>query len=199
MQQTTSKQLYAYWDRVRNERPAPRRFEIEPARIAPLLPETFIAACDGPFSYRFRLAGTRICEQFGRELRGADLLGLFEATDRHVFSSLLRHVVSDAAVGHLLFNADSDANRRASFELLVMPLIHTGTAINRLLGPISAIEPPFWLGSAPLIRLELADMHLIWPDGDPSPAKAPSARTASAAELVTLARKRFRVFEGGAG
>jgi hypothetical protein len=193
--QQTSRQLYAYWNRVRNGRAAPRRFEIEPARIAPLLPETFIAECEGPFSYRFRLAGTRICEQFGRELRGADLLGLFEAKDRHVFSSLLRHVISDAAVGQLLFAADSDANRRASFELLVMPLIHTGTAINRLLGAISAIEPPFWLGSAPLIRLELADMHLIWPDGDPRPASSAGAATPA----KPVGGKRFRVFEGGAG
>jgi hypothetical protein len=196
MQQTTSRQLYAYWDRVRNGRAAPRRFEIEPGKIAPLLPDTFIAECERTFSYRFRLAGTRICEQFGRELRGADLLGLFEAKDRHVFSSLLRHVVSDAAVGHLLFIADSDAGRRASFELLVMPLIHTGTAIDRLLGAISAIEPPFWLGSAPLIHLELTDLHLIWPDGEPKPAS--TAGTASAAELVNLARRRFRVYQGGA-
>jgi hypothetical protein len=198
MQQKTSKQLYAYWDRVRNGRLAPRRFEIEPARIAPLLPETFIAECEGLFSCQFRLAGTKICEQFGRELRGADLLGLFEPKDRQAISSLLRHVISDAAAGHVLFNAYSDANRQARFELVVMPLIHAGTAVNRLLGAISAIEPPFWLGSAPLVCLELSDMHLIWPDGDPRPAKAPSGRTRSAAEPASLARKRFRVYEGGA-
>jgi hypothetical protein len=33
MQQSTSKQLYAYWDRVRNGRIAPRRFEIVPVRV----------------------------------------------------------------------------------------------------------------------------------------------------------------------
>lgn len=79
MQQPTSRQLYAYWDRVRNGRVAPRRFEIEPAKIAALLPQTFIAENAGMLSYRFRLAGTKICEQFGRELRGADLLGLWDA------------------------------------------------------------------------------------------------------------------------
>ncbi|MGI8724602.1 MAG: PAS domain-containing protein [Methyloceanibacter sp.] len=63
------KQLYAYWDRVRNGRPAPRRFEIEPAKIAPLLPETFIAQCSSLSGYRFRLVGTRICEHFGRAAR----------------------------------------------------------------------------------------------------------------------------------
>ncbi len=63
MQQPTSRQLYAYWDRVRNGRIAPKRFEIEPAKIAPLLPETFITEATGLRTYRFRLAGTKICEQ----------------------------------------------------------------------------------------------------------------------------------------
>ena len=99
MQQPTSRQLYAYWDRVRNGRIAPRRFEIEPAKIASILPETFIAEGAGLLGYRFRLAGTKICEQFGRELRGADLLGLWEEPDRDAFASLLRNVFTDAAVG----------------------------------------------------------------------------------------------------
>jgi hypothetical protein len=101
MQQPTSRQLYAYWDRVRNGRVAPRRFEIEPAKIAALLPETFIAECAGMLGYRFRLAGTKICEQFGRELRGADLLSLWDTDDRDAVASLLRNVLTDAAVGPL--------------------------------------------------------------------------------------------------
>ena len=191
MQQPTSSQLYAYWDRVRNGRVAPRRFEVEPAKIAALLPETFIAECAGMLGYRFRLAGTKICEQFGRELRGADLLSLWDTDDRDAVASLLRNVFTDAAVGHFVFRAYSRTNRQASFELVLLPLIHTGEAINRVLGAITAIEPPFWLGAEPLSRQEIVEMHLHWPDGAPPPA----AR--SGAEAVRLARRRFRVFEGG--
>lgn len=182
---------------MRNGRLAPRRFEIEPARVANLLPETFIAECEGLLSYRFRLAGTRICEHFGRELRGADLLGLWSPGDRHAFASLLRHVVGDAAAGHVMFDAYSDANRRAHFELVVMPLIHAGAAINRLLGAITAIDPPFWLGSVPLARLEMVDMHLIWPDGEPPAETTPLAPGARTAGVVSLAARRLRVHQGG--
>jgi hypothetical protein len=66
MQQPTSRQLYAYWDAVRNGRIAPRRSEIEPAKIASLLPQTFTAERTGLLGVRFRLAGTKICAQFGR-------------------------------------------------------------------------------------------------------------------------------------
>jgi PAS domain len=39
---------------------APRRFEIEPAKIAALLPQTFIVENAGMLGYRFRLTGTKI-------------------------------------------------------------------------------------------------------------------------------------------
>ena len=193
MQQPTSRQLYAYWDRVRNGRVAPRRFEIEPAKIASLLPETFIVEGAGILGYRFRLAGTKICEQFGRELRGADLLGLWESSDRDAVASLLRNVFSDAAVGHGRFRAYADNNREANFELIFLPLIHTGEAINRILGAITAIEPPFWLGAEPLLRQEIVELNLHWPDG------VPAFMAQGGGEVISLARRRFRVVPGGLG
>jgi len=193
MQQPTSRQLYAYWDRVRNGRVAPRRFEIEPAKIAALLPETFIAEGAGTLGHRFRLAGTRICEQFGRELRGADLLSLWEDADRDAVASLLRTVFADAAVGYGRFKAYTHTDRQANFEFVLLPLIHTGEAINRILGAITAIEPPFWLGAEPLLRQEIVELNTHWPDG------APAFMAQGGAEVISLARRRFRVLEGGLG
>lgn len=189
MQQPTSRQLYAYWDHVRNGRVAPRRFEIEPSMIAAVLPETFIVEGTGALGYRFRLAGTRICEQFGRELRGADLLNLWEDADRDAVASLLRNVVADGVVGHGRFRAYSCTNRQANFEFVLLPLIHTGDTINRVLGAITAIEPPYWLGAEPLLRQEILDLNLHRPD-------AP-ASLAPASEVVSIGSRRFRVLDGG--
>lgn len=99
MQQPTSRQLYAYWDRIRNGRMAPRRFEIEPAKIASLLRETFIAECTGLLAFRFHLAGTKVCQHFGRELRGVDFLSLWSVHDRDAIGSLVSNIVNDGAVG----------------------------------------------------------------------------------------------------
>jgi hypothetical protein len=192
MQQPTSRQLYAYWDHVRNGRVAPRRFEIEPSMIAAVLPETFIVEGSGALGYRFRLAGTRICEQFGRELRGADLLNLWEGADRDAVASLLRNVVADGVVGHGRFTAYSGTNRQANFEFVLLPLIHTGDTINRVLGAITAIEPPFWLGAEPLLRQEILELNLHQPDGHQS-------LSPPAGEVISIGSRRFRVLEGGLG
>src|SRR5680860_1503800 len=169
----------------------PCRFEIEPARIANLLRETFIAECTGLLGFRFRLAGTKICHQFGRELRGVDFLSLWPADDRQAIASQVRNVLNDGAVGHGVFRAYSQSHRQARFEYALMPLIHTGPTINRLLGTITAIEPPFWLGAEPLTSFEVSDLHLHWPDG------VPAFMADRGAEVVSPARRRFRVVEGG--
>ena len=132
----------------------------------------------------------RICEQFGRELRGADLLSLWDGADRDAVASLLRNVVADGAVGHGRFRAYSCSNRPASFEFVLLPLIHTGDVINRVLGAITAIEPPFWLGAEPLLRQEIVELNLHWPDGHPSlpaPAGAGDQHLAAAASACSRA------------
>jgi len=193
MQEPTSRQLYAYWDKIRNGRIAPRRFEIEPAKIADILRETFIAECRGLLGFRFRLAGTTICLHFGRELRGVDFLGLWSIEDRNAIASLMRNVLNDGAVAYGTFRAHTTTDRSARFEFTLMPLIHTGTTINRVLGAITAIKPPFWLGSEPLATLEVLGLHLHWPDG------VPAFMANEGAEVVHLPRRRLRVVEGGLG
>lgn len=201
MRQTTSKLLYNYWNTVRDGQPAPKRFDIEPVKIAALLPETFILECGGLANYRFRLAGTRICEQFGRELRGSNFVELWGPSDQESVANLMHNVVMEKAVAGLRFDAVTVDGRKARFELLLLPLVHLGSSVNRILGCISAIDPPYWLGSTPLIRYSIRSLDLDWPSmrnasGD---SEAPLA-IFSDNQAVTLtgdARRRFRVYEGG--
>jgi hypothetical protein len=201
MQQSTSRQLYAYWDRVRNGRIAPRRFEIEPGQIASVLPETFIAEHVGVPGCRFRLVGTKICAQFGRELRGSDLLSLFGADDRDSLAALLRSVYRDAAMGVVEFDAYTEAHRHVKFELILLPLIHTENTVNRILGSMSAFDPPFWLGATPIRHCEIAKLELQRPsagqDQDQPAPKPTIDRPLSATDLVRSVRHRFRVYQGG--
>jgi len=122
-------------------------------------------------------------------LRGADLLSLWDEADRDAFVSLLGNVFIDAAVGYGRFRAYSCSNRQASFELVLLPLIHTGEVINRILGAITAIEPPFWLGAEPLLRQEIVELNLHWPNGAPA--------FLAQSEVVSVGSRRFRVLEGG--
>ena len=202
MKQRTSMWLYAYWNGLRGGRLAPERFEVQPAEIASLLPETFIAEVNGPENYDFRLVGTRICEQFGRELRGENLLDLWEADNREAIETLLQGTVDDGSVSHVEFDACASADRKVRFELLVLPLVHASRRINRLMGCLSAVEQPYWLGTTPLQQLDIVDAKIIWPDSQPhflpaghkndEPAPAPQARA-----VVTGDGRILHVYDGG--
>lgn len=205
MQQRTSKLLYNYWNTVRDGRIAPQRFEIEPARIAALLPETFIMECADLSDYRIRLAGTRICDQMGREMRGTALLDFWKPDDREALANLLHNVLCDGAVAVARFSARRDEGHGADFEMTLMPLIHTGQSVNRILGSITAINPPFWLGTALLDFYDLDAIELIWPDGAPRFIREHASEVGQPAvglpnENPRIAgdnRRRFRVYEGG--
>lgn len=196
MQQSTVKQLYAYWDRMRNGRVAPRRFEIEPVQIASLLSETFIAEYAGPGRYRFRLAGTQICTQFCRELRGTDLSTLWHEQHRDEMAEFLGRVFGEGAVGHALFRAHNTIGRHCQFEFILMPLTHAGDAINRGLGAIVAIDPPFWLGTEPLQPLEILSTSVLWPDGAPAFPSHQHRPQPSQASLA-IPPRQFTVYNGG--
>jgi hypothetical protein len=205
MRQRTSNLLYSYWNSVRQGRRAPCRYEIEPAKIAALLPETFIVECGARTEYRIRLAGTRICDQFGRELRNSSLLDFWTPHDREAMANLLHNVIQDGAVGVAHFAARKEGDRRVDFEMTLMPLIHNDQSVNRVLGCITAIDPPFWLGTVRLDDFELKDVNLLWPDGAPVFITASGETFADGpvpgGHLDRLsadeARRRFKVYEGG--
>lgn len=200
MQQTTTRLLYRYWNDVRSLRIAPRRYEIEPMKIAALLPETFIVECAGLHDFRFRLAGTRLCEQFGRELRGQGLLDLWQEADQTALERVLHRIVLNADIGIVRFQSLADDGRTARFEMVLLPLIHDGTSINRLMGSISAIEPPSWLGSRALVRHAIVDLEVRppTPDGNSrSPAALPARASQPAPMLIQKGERSFRVYDGG--
>lgn len=202
MKQPTSRILYNYWNEIRGHRMAPTRFEIEPARIAPILSETFILERTPAQTYPFRLAGTRICERFGQELRGLDFACL-AGDDRHVLRKALETVTADGAVAVLELEAETDDGRGATFEAIVLPLMHPDDEVTRYLGAISAIHAPAWLGAETLSPTGLLTHEVVWPEGRPQlhfdadERQLPFAPELAAARIVRINRRQFRVLDGG--
>jgi hypothetical protein len=200
MKHPTSKTLYSYWNELRGSRPAPRRFEVEPSRLAAILPDTFILERLDAGIYRYRLGGTRLCELFGTELRGQNFLAGWDRADREALSNRLSCIASHAAVGVFEFEAWGQGRRAVRLECLIVPLLQAGAAIDRFLGALSPLDEPDWLGREPLRHRLLLNHELVWPDGTPQaagphrPVLLPHVRDA---RLVRVDRRSFRVYDGG--
>lgn len=201
MQESVSQALYSYWNSLRGDRVAPKRFEIEPSCISGNLPDTFILERVSPSSLRFRLAGTRICEAFGIDFRGVDLFRLFEDGDARIIAQQIASA-SEGAVCVFRISAGSTSGLSTEFELLILPLTHTRDTVDRFLGALTPIARPNWLGTVALTQRKLLSHELIWPDGVALPAEQGSnipvlMPTIREARIVRSNRRQFRVYEGG--
>jgi hypothetical protein len=203
MKQRSPHTLYAYWNELRAGRLAPRRLEVEPSRIAGILSETFMLERVNARDYQYRLAGTRLCELFGAELRCNNFLTDWSDTDQALLAHQLTLVCERGAVLALEIEAKASARHVLAFEAILLPLLHAGDTIGRIIGAMSLTSPTPMLGAErPLLR-RLIKHEVIWPDGRPHAmlerggATVPSPITAQLQPAPKAGRPRLRVLDGG--
>ncbi|MHB2265516.1 PAS domain-containing protein [Aliihoeflea sp. PC F10.4] len=158
--------MFRYWNMLRAGRPAPSRAEIDPTAIRKWLPDIFILEFDDDRSVQFRLAGTRLCSIFGKELRHTHFRDLWSFDDRVTVSALVEASLNQQATIVMDVRAGTGDGHEADFELLLLPL-HAGPGLPRTIGLVTTEEQPFWLGSHPVMDLRLHGARLVDPDAIP--------------------------------
>ena len=204
MKNKTSQLIYAYWNDVRNGRMAPQRFDIEPARIGSILPDTFILEYSRDGDYRYRLAGTRICDRFGDDTRGSSFFAGWANGDHVELLRILEDVREKACVQVLTFEATASAGEQVVFELTLLPLVHTRGSIERIMGTINCDQAnEILLDQGPFTLKRLISNEVIWPDGRPHAflndreRQSPFLPHIRTGRIVRQDRRQFRVYEGG--
>jgi hypothetical protein len=190
MKHPSIRELFDYWNDRRGRRIAPTRADIEPGAIRRVLADTFILSGDPRRGHQFRIAGTRVCALFGRELKGEAFLDLWSAVSRNEMRTLLA-IVTDEAVGVVASAAGmSAAGAVLSLELLLLPLSY-GRSDERLLGAVAPSEPPLWLGTHALSGLNAGTHRYV--------GSTAVEHTRSIVPPTPLGRLRhgFVVYDGG--
>jgi hypothetical protein len=164
MQKTSTRTLYDYWNSIRGARSAPDRKDIDPTRIREALANTFILELDEDDKFSFRLAGSHLCTSYCRELKGRSFSTLWHERDHDAMETLMRAVTEDHAVALVTFQGTTALHTKVSFETILMPLRHNGSTHTRLLGAMTALDEPYWLGVQPIMEQRITGLRLIWPD-----------------------------------
>lgn len=210
MRNKSTQAMFAYWNEVRRGRRAPGRLEIAPQRIGETLLDAFILERINDLEFRFRLAGTRVSSRFGMDLRDVNFLDLWRGSDRTMLECYLEKAVEEARVG--LFTLETSLasakqqgqETRLTFELLVLPLVHSGGAIDRLLCAIVPLDEDLERSSERLSGFSLVAAEEFQPDAPHLPGyvvdrQSPLSPHIRNSRLVRLGRRQFRVYEGGLG
>jgi hypothetical protein len=187
-----SRALFRYWEGLRGERAAPGRAELDLHKIHEHVPSLFIMERHAQRqSYKWRLAGTKICALWRQELTGKDVFQNWHAFERDLALRLLDGVVGSLQPCVMRFRLQTSLNHAIPVEMLCLPLRAHGSETIHVLGSIMAFAEANSMGYDGIARIELLSARAIWTEplpGDPLLRPGPS-----------LARPfaNFRVIEGG--
>lgn len=210
MKQQQTRALYAYWNELFLEHGIPERSLIEPSSISRVLGDTFILETSDASQTRYRLAGTRLCSAFGKELKSLEFAASWQEDEKATITNILDSIAGESIVALLGSNARSESGRTIALETLVLPLLHNQQTNKRLLGITTPVHQPYWLGSDPIIEQNLTSMRIIDPSRDAEPfntritvlkAKPSTPQTTSIIRPTQLPNGKkvghLVVFEGG--
>jgi hypothetical protein len=191
-----TKQLFAYWNRLRGSRSAPERGEVEPSDIREVLGDTFILEIAPQLrTISFRLAGTRLCAAYGKELKGFGYLGIWAEENNFDIAKAVASVYRDMQPVVLTYTSETATGRSTEYEAMLLPLAPAADGNSRILGIATPVRPPFWLGAEPLENNRLRTLRLVDVKTPPIATQLPGA---GGEEHVGPRRfAHLTVFDGG--
>ncbi|MEO1549092.1 MAG: PAS domain-containing protein, partial [Pseudomonadota bacterium] len=104
-----------------------------------------------------RLAGLRLCELMGMEVRGMPPEAMIEASDRAMFVELLTDLLKGPYVGELDLLVNDTAGRALNAEMVLLPMMSDFGEVTRILGYVNVPEGL----SYPPVSFSIAEQRLV--------------------------------------
>ena len=143
MKHPSSREFFAYWDRMRGTAAAPDRSAIEPSAVRELLGDIFVISYDATAGYPFRVAGTRVCALLGRDLKDQSFSGLFTPEARREIEDMIAVVAEETLPVIAGITATAESGETAHLELLLLPFSPRAHAPVSLTGVLAPFESEY--------------------------------------------------------
>lgn len=134
----TLKQLKAYWEAKKGDRPAPPKSAIDPSELRNLLPNILLIEVVGdPPRFRARLFGSALVAAYGEEVTGkfGEEVDLDEV--RTELMSFVERSAAECKPQYLRAAFTKHNGRHLQYEQILLPLSDDGTKVNMLLSAYS--------------------------------------------------------------
>lgn len=186
----SSRALFRFWESMRAERAAPRRDELDLRRIRHLVPNLFVAdRVPGDGTFRWRLAGTGICEIYRRELTGSGFLAGWDPFEADTIGRFLTGTIRHLQPCLLRFRFLTDRGQLIGTEMTGFPLTAADGVTTHIFGGLFAFRETEPLGYSALTHFELSAARSIWT------ALLPAETSPEVTEPRTI--RNFQVIPGG--
>ncbi|MBV8184730.1 MAG: PAS domain-containing protein [Hyphomicrobiales bacterium] len=161
MRLATTRLVFAHWDRLRGERAAPIRGDIDPAHLRNVLADVFMLDAKPWQEGRVRLAGTRVCALFGHELKGQRLPQLWLDAERPEIARLIGAVTGGmhGVVASLI--GETSGGRELDLEMLLLPVRPNASSQCGAIGSFATLALPTWFGVDAIASLSTRTLRMV--------------------------------------
>ena len=183
--------LEDYWRELRGSAQLPARADIDPVRIDTILPHCFIAERVAPTVLRLRVAGSRLGDVLGMDVRGMPLSALFDPAGRTTLAAHVDRVFDGPRIFEMSVTIPRSFGRAAlPGRLLMLPLLDGSGRVSRVIGAIvwdgetGRVGRRFSVPKDMVMRSEPVDMAPAAREDTPEmPLRAPVIRKVAGARL----------------
>ena len=162
MKHRNSHLFMGYWSRLRAGRDIPDQSDINPRAIKRMLSQVFILDARDPARPFYRLAGTKLCDRFGLELRGTSFCAHWEAQARDRLVLLLRQSLQMKQPVWLSALGVTSNSAMIEMETLLAPLTFGAGPPQRFFGITQFLGDSVQLGGRPIAYERLIDSKMVW-------------------------------------
>jgi hypothetical protein len=190
-----SRQLFRHWEMLRAERACPTREQFEFAEVKGILPDMVVI--DRDFlrsSFKYRLAGTRVCTLFSQNLTGHNVLTGWDSFESDVISRHLLTVINQQQPAVVRMRLTTDRDQVIAAELVALPVQMRDSHRIQIIGGLFPFRAAQSLGHAGIVKRELVSARVIWTEHqEPLNPKIPD----SAIPPSHHALRSFTLIDGG--
>jgi hypothetical protein len=178
-----SRMLFHAFEKMRGERSAPAREDLDLKQIRKLVPSLFIAEhCASSGDFRWRLAGTAVSALMGHEVTGSAIAAGWDKCESNAIRRFLAGVSGTHQPGLLRMRFMTDRGQWIVAEMFAVPLMAADGLSTQVLGGLFTFPDPALKHYDAVTGRELLPAGLS--SGEPAAA-------------LPTENRRFRVINGG--
>lgn len=192
----TSRELFRAWERTRGAKSAPMRSQMTMSELTGIVPWVCILHRDpNRMSYVFRLAGSAVCDIWGRQLTNTVAFQDWPGFDRETIVRALDTVVGMKQPCVARFVAHSFGGREVGFEFTAVPVLAANGSDVHAMVTIAPFRDRRGREADPLVDFQIRKIRILW--SDELPGEPVRSNTFSNDDVKRMNTSFLRVIDGG--
>ena len=192
IQHPGTRALFSFWEKIRGEKAAPGRDDLDLRQISPIVPNLLILERDHLHqTYKWRLAGSEIGQLYRQKLTSASALAGWGSFERNSLIQLFNTVVARLQPCLVRFQLTTDAGHVIGAELLGLPMLASNGVQFHIFGGIFPLRDISQLGYGGITFMELSAARSIWTE------PLPGDKLVASLNNRTIPPAGLRLIKGG--